>query len=648
MLLAVAHHLIVDGWSLGIFCRELSHYYRPGLTEPAADLPVLRRHPADYAARQCERLTSERMQRCETYWRSHLASAPAPVLAHSGAVHGGARIDCSVASGLCRDLVRMCRQLRTTPFNVMLAAFAVSLTKTFETAAHTIAIDFSDRTTHGDEDIIGMFVNQLPLCITAMSGPASALIAEVQRIVHAALQHKDMPYALIRRATASVDGRAAAADFQVKFVLHNFPCAALELRDLEVRILEVTASQPKFPVLLEFWQHEDHLQGTLVYDRCFLDAQRGQRMIDEFLHTLRTVVDDPLTELAFEPRTAKRRRFESRPVPIQRCADAQLQAGGHAPGSPAVFTASREGVALSEWITVSRPQLNEQLLSHGAVLLRGFQIGTAANFAQAVSHIGGAAIEYTERTTPRRQLLPGVYTSTEYPSDQEIFFHNENAYASSFPTHLYFWCETPPASDGYTPLADCRRVLSELPHEIVEAFERRGVYYRRTFRAGLGVPWQQAFGVANRSELEDRYTPAGYCFEWHDAELVASLRTPAVTVHPTSGQRSWFNHAALFHRAALAPALRTALRTLGDERLQVESFFGDGDPIPDVWIERIRATYRAQSSHFAWRADDLLVVDNRTLAHGRTPFTPPRRINVAMTGTATHCACAQSTRIREQ
>ena len=67
-----------------------------------------------------------------------------------------------------------------------------------------------------------------------------------------------------------------------------------------------------------------------------------------------------------------------------------------------------------------------------------------------------------------------------------------------------------------------------------------------------------------------------------------------------------------------------------DADLPTNTYFGDGGPIPDDVVAHLRAGYRAASTRFDYERDDILVVDNMLAAHGREPFTGPRKVAVAM------------------
>lgn len=284
------------------------------------------------------------------------------------------------------------------------------------------------------------------------------------------------------------------------------------------------------------------------------------------------------------------------------------------------------------WIERNAERVSRELARHGAVLLRGLESSVAPPaLAHLTRIIVGEPLAYHERSSPRTELGHGVYTSTDYPADQPIFFHNENAYASVFPGVLIFACAVPAAEGGETPLVDCRKVVARLSTSVRECFERVGVQYVRRHGNRLGIDWRLAYGTSDRNEVLRRLTAAGYAAEWHGDMLEARRVGPALVLHPTSGVPCWFNHAAFFHVTTLPQKLAEAmLAELGEQGLPNQTSFGDGTPIDTATLEEIRNAYRAEAVWHRWQRGDVLLVDNVAVAHGRAPFRGERRIHVSM------------------
>ncbi|MBY8847566.1 TauD/TfdA family dioxygenase, partial [Saccharothrix sp. MB29] len=125
---------------------------------------------------------------------------------------------------------------------------------------------------------------------------------------------------------------------------------------------------------------------------------------------------------------------------------------------PHVVTGEPGGGSPVELIGRDRERLRGLLLAHGALLFRDFDVPDIAAFESVVRAMSGEPMTYNERSSPRHAIRGNVYTSTDYPADEEIFLHNESSYQAAWPRLLYFYCDREPTARGATPLADVRRV----------------------------------------------------------------------------------------------------------------------------------------------------------------------------------------------
>jgi alpha-ketoglutarate-dependent taurine dioxygenase len=291
-----------------------------------------------------------------------------------------------------------------------------------------------------------------------------------------------------------------------------------------------------------------------------------------------------------------------------------------------------DGTAITELIEHRRAAIRAALAEHGGVLFRGFDVGGVDGFDQVVRTLSGSPLTYTERSSPRSTIKGQVYTSTDYPADEEIFLHNENSYQAGWPLTLYFYCIQPPTTLGATPLADVRQVYEEIDPAVRDEFARRRWMLVRHFHADFGTPWQHVFNTVDRDEVARYCAANGIEIEWRGSD---GLRTTSVrdAIHyrPGTDPPRWFNHATFFHVTTLAKDLQEALLAMfGADELPTNTYYGDGGPIPAEVMDHLRAAYRAATVRFDYRQDDVLVVDNMTAAHGREPFTGARKIAVAM------------------
>ncbi|MBO4208618.1 TauD/TfdA family dioxygenase [Micromonospora echinofusca] len=308
-----------------------------------------------------------------------------------------------------------------------------------------------------------------------------------------------------------------------------------------------------------------------------------------------------------------------------------LPSGPASRALPFVLTAGTPGEPVGDRLAAERTAIRARLREHGAVLLRGYDIGGVDGFDAVVRALSGAPLDYAERSSPRSTIKGQVYTSTDYPPAEEIFLHNENSYQADWPMTLYFYCLRPPTTRGATPLADTRLVHRYIDPAVRDEFTARGWMVVRNFHEGFGVPWQQAFNTDDRAEVARYCAGSGIDVEWTGSGLRTRARRDAVHRHPETGELLWFNHVTFFHVTTLAEEVCVGLRELFDETdLPTNTYYGDGGRIPDDVVAHLRDCYRAAQRRFDWQPDDVLVVDNMLAAHAREPFTGDRRIAVAM------------------
>ena len=299
---------------------------------------------------------------------------------------------------------------------------------------------------------------------------------------------------------------------------------------------------------------------------------------------------------------------------------------------PLLVRPASAGVDLKGWAEASRDFIESTLLRDGGILFRGFGVRTVPEFEDFVRTVGGDLLDYSYRSTPRTQVSGKIYTSTEYPADQSIPFHNEQSYTRSWPLKIAFFCVQPAQQGGETPIADSRRVHARIDPAVRERFERLGVMYVRNYGDRLDLPWQDVFQTDDRGQVEAFCGRSGIACEWKEGGRLRTTQVcQGVATHPRTGEKLWFNQAHLFHVTSLPAAVRDELLAdLGEEELPRNTYYGDGSPIEDAALDAIRAAYAAEEVVFPWEEGDLLLLDNMLVAHARKPFVGPRRIVVGM------------------
>jgi alpha-ketoglutarate-dependent taurine dioxygenase len=321
---------------------------------------------------------------------------------------------------------------------------------------------------------------------------------------------------------------------------------------------------------------------------------------------------------------------------------------------------------LLEWISSQRAALEAEWVRGGTLRFRGFEVLGAEAFERVAQALEPDLKNDYLGTSPRSARSQYVFSASELPGPYPIAQHIEMSFLPSAPRKLFFHCTIPTEVNGETPTVDYRAVLAQLDPAVRREFETRGVRNIRNYDGpatprGLDVwklkRWDELFQSGDRDVVERKAIEQGLNCEWLDGDRLRLVNSqPATRVHPATGEAVWFNHVQVFHvasaaleyrrilrrqrsaRAAFFAALTASLtafkrRLVAPERQGMHATFGDGGEIPLAAVRHLVETIWNNLVIEPWRQGDVLAIDNRSTGHGRMPFTGPREVLVAWTGT---------------
>jgi amino acid adenylation domain-containing protein/non-ribosomal peptide synthase protein (TIGR01720 family) len=317
--LLTLHHIVSDGWSLGILVREISALYGAAATGLPSPLPALPVQYADFAVWQRDWLSGAVLEHEIAFWRDQLRGAPPelrlPLDRPRPAVHTGRNgsLSCNLPSSLAAALRSLSRQQGSTMFMTLLAVFQTLLHRTTGQSDISVGTRIAGRNHLQIEGLIGFFLNSLVLRGDLADDPGFlALLARVRGMALAAYAHQDLPFEKLVEQLQPARDLARAPLFQVMFVLQNAPAGALAVSGLTFSRLEAPErGAAVFDLELTFAEAEDGLSGTLDYDRDLFDATTVARLSGHLASLARGIVADPRQRLSELPLMSEGERHQA-------------------------------------------------------------------------------------------------------------------------------------------------------------------------------------------------------------------------------------------------------------------------------------------------------------------------------------------------
>ncbi|HKS35991.1 MAG TPA: amino acid adenylation domain-containing protein [Verrucomicrobiae bacterium] len=315
VLVLIWHHIICDGWSLGVFFKELVAFYEGHSTGRTVELPELRIQYADFAVWQRERLKTVDKQLA--WWKKQLggslpvlelpADRPRPaVQTYSGAVE---RLALPVE---LRDaLNRVGRREEATLFMTLLAAFQTLLHRYTGLEDILVGSPIAGRNLTETEELIGCFINTLVLRGDLSANPTfRELLGRVREVAVAAYANEDVPFERLVEELQPGRDLSHSPLFQVMFALERAPFEDLRWPGLKLTPVGVDSGTAKFDLTLYMTESAEGLTARMEYNTDLFDGNTIQRMLKHFRVLLEGVVADPDKHLSDLPLLTEAERHQ--------------------------------------------------------------------------------------------------------------------------------------------------------------------------------------------------------------------------------------------------------------------------------------------------------------------------------------------------
>ncbi len=299
-LLICLHHIVSDGWSMGVFIQELTtlyNAYTKGLEPLLQELPI---QYADFAIWQREYLQGEIRQNQLNYWQKQLAAAPA--LLHLPTDYPrplqqsfqGDRIKCILSPELSQGLNKLSREKGVTLFMTLLTAFQTLLYRYTGQTDILVGTPIANRTRSELAGLIGFFVNTLVLRTDLAGNPSfSELLKQVRETATDAYDHQDLPFEMLVEALQPERNMSYTPLFQVMFGLDNEIVDSIDLEGIKATRQPLEFKIAKFDLSLSIQVKEARLTAIWEYNTDLFDKSTIERLSGHFVNLLTGIIANP-------------------------------------------------------------------------------------------------------------------------------------------------------------------------------------------------------------------------------------------------------------------------------------------------------------------------------------------------------------------
>jgi amino acid adenylation domain-containing protein len=307
VLLLTMHHIVSDGWSMGILANELTAFYQAALSGFAPRLPQLPVQYADFTIWQREQLQGGRLDKLVAYWREQLSELPVvdlpsdrprpPALTYRGAFH---RV--MVPASIAESVRRFAMEHHATPFMALLAAFAALLHRYCGCDDVAIGTPVANRNRAEVEGLIGFFVNSLVLRISAAGDLSFAeLVEHTKQVCIGAYAHQDLPFEKVVEEVRPPRNPARNPLFQITFQLIDLPTLQKTPVAAAASAAQMRHGTAIFDLAVTLMESAGGYEGVFEYSTDLFDVRTMERLDVHFQRLAAAGIANPHAPLSTLP-----------------------------------------------------------------------------------------------------------------------------------------------------------------------------------------------------------------------------------------------------------------------------------------------------------------------------------------------------------
>ena len=300
VLLLTMHHIISDGWSVGVFIREVGLFYNAEISGQQASLPPLPIQYPDYAVWQKKRLSGEIFEKQMAYWREMLGDNPPALELPTDRPHSsvksqrGKHLKFTVEQDILKSLKNISARHGATLFMTMLATFKTMLYRYSGQDDICVGTPIANRDKIETRGLIGFFINTLAIRSDLSGSPTfNELLERVKSVTLGALSHQDIPFEKLVEELQPERDMTHTPFFQTLFTFQNIPKQAIEIPDLAMEQVEQDIGAVKFDLTININENPDGLNIIIGFNEELFDTSTIERFITHFKTLLQGIAQNP-------------------------------------------------------------------------------------------------------------------------------------------------------------------------------------------------------------------------------------------------------------------------------------------------------------------------------------------------------------------